>query len=79
MLVLSRKAGESVMIGEIEVKITEVSGDRVKVGIQAPKEYKIMRKELCQTMESNILAAKSSASKTDLMSFLSKIGQEKEK
>lgn len=76
MLVLSRKAGESVMIGDIEVKITEVSGDRVKVGIQAPKEYKIMRKELCQTVESNILAARSSASRSDLMSFFAKIEQE---
>jgi len=75
MLVLSRKAGESVMIGNIEVKITEVSGDRVKIGIQAPREYKIMRKELCQTVESNILAAKTPVSKTDLMSFFAKIEQ----
>ena len=73
MLVLSRKAGESVMIGEIEVKITEVSGDRVKTGIQAPRECKIMRKELCQTVESNILSAKAVASKSDLISFISKI------
>ena len=73
MLVLSRKAGESVMIGEIEVKITEVSGDLVKIGIQAPRECKIMRKELCQTVESNILSAKAVASKSDLISFISKI------
>ena len=73
MLVLSRKAGESVMIGEIEVKITEVSGDRVKIGIQAPRECKIMRKELCQTVESNILSAKAVASKSDLISFTSKL------
>ncbi len=73
MLVLSRKAGESVMIGDIEVKITEVSGDRVKIGIQAPREYKIMRKELCQTVESNILAAKTAPSKSDLISFISRI------
>ncbi len=73
MLVLSRKAGESVMIGEIEVKITEVSGDRVKIGIQAPRECKIMRKELCQTVESNILSSKAVASKSDLISFISKI------
>ena len=61
------------MIGEIEVKITEVSGDRVKIGIQAPRECKIMRKELCQTVESNILSAKAVASKSDLISFISKI------
>lgn len=77
MLVLSRKTGESVMIGEIEVKITEVSGDRVKIGIQAPKEYKIMRKELCQTVESNIQAAQAAPSKSDLISFISGIEQKK--
>lgn len=54
MLILSRKCGESLLInGEIEVKITEISGDKVKIGIEAPKDFLILRKELCQTMESN--------------------------
>lgn len=54
MLVLSRKAGEALIInGKIEVKIIEISGDKVKVGINAPQNVKILRSELCQTMESN--------------------------
>ena len=58
MLILSRKVGESFLIGdEVEIKVTEISGDRVKVGIEAPKDYKIIRKELQQTVESNREAA----------------------
>lgn len=54
MLVLSRKSGESLWINDnIEVRIVEVSNDKVKIGITAPKEVKILRSELCQTMESN--------------------------
>lgn len=54
MLILSRKVGESFLIGDaVEIKVTEVSGDRVKIGIEAPKDCKIIRKELQQTVESN--------------------------
>ncbi|MGN1482011.1 carbon storage regulator CsrA [Porcipelethomonas sp.] len=58
MLILSRKSGESLLINEeIEIKIIEVSGDKVKIGIEAPKNVKILRKELSQTMESNKASA----------------------
>ena len=47
MLVLSRKAGQSILIGHnIEVKIIEVQGDQIKIGINAPKDISILRKEL---------------------------------
>lgn len=46
------------MIGDnIEITITEVSGDKVKVGITAPKEITVLRKELYQTVDANRLAA----------------------
>ncbi len=58
MLILSRKNGETLLINnEIEVKIIEISGDKVKIGIEAPKNVKILRKELSQTMESNKASA----------------------
>ena len=61
MLILTRKCGESLIINtEIELKITEISGDKVKIGIEAPKDYKILRKELCQTVENNRAAASGS-------------------
>lgn len=47
MLVLGRKKGESLRIGEeIEITILEVSGDTVKMGITAPKQVSVLRKEL---------------------------------
>jgi carbon storage regulator len=54
MLILSRKAGETLLINDdIEIKIIDVSGDKVKIGIDAPKSVKILRNELRQTMETN--------------------------
>lgn len=47
MLVLSRKAGQSIIIGEdIEISILEVGEGNIKIGINAPKSVKIVRKEL---------------------------------
>ncbi|WP_050179826.1 carbon storage regulator CsrA [Domibacillus robiginosus] len=47
MLVLTRKPGESLMIGDdIELTIVSVSGDQVKLGINAPKHVDIHRKEI---------------------------------
>lgn len=47
MLVLSRKAGETIYIGEdIEIVISEVKGEQVKIGIRAPRNIDIIRGEL---------------------------------
>ncbi|MFG3612558.1 carbon storage regulator CsrA [Rummeliibacillus stabekisii] len=47
MLVLSRKVGETIWIGEdVEIVITEVKGDQIKLGIKAPKNIGIVRGEL---------------------------------
>lgn len=47
MLVLSRKETETIKIGdEIEITLVRVSGDRVRVGIQAPNDMVILRGEL---------------------------------
>ncbi|MHA7967379.1 carbon storage regulator CsrA [Paenibacillus sp. CAU 1782] len=69
MLVLSRKSGESLIInGDIEVTILEVSNDVVKVGIKAPKEVGILRKELYAEVErTNVSAEHSAISKEDLL------------
>ena len=60
MLVLTRKVGESVLIGsDVEIKITGITGDKVRIGIEAPALLKILRKELFETIEENQEAAKS--------------------
>lgn len=47
MLALSRKQGESIVIGnDIEITVLEIKGDQVKVGISAPKSIPVYRKEI---------------------------------
>jgi len=47
MLILNRKQGESLIIDDkIEIKILEVTEGKIKVGIEAPKNVKIFRKEV---------------------------------
>ena len=55
MLALSRKKGEALVINNnIEITILEVKGDQVKVGISAPKEVPVYRKEVyLQIQEAN--------------------------
>jgi carbon storage regulator len=52
MLVLSRRAGESVVLGDdVTVTILEVRGDVVRVGIEAPRSVKVHRAELLAQLE----------------------------
>jgi carbon storage regulator len=52
MLVLSRKTNESIQIGDnIEITVLSVSGDQVKIGINAPKNIEIHRKEVYITIQ----------------------------
>ena len=60
MLVLRRKPGESVLIGDgIEVQILGVEGDTVKLGFSAPPDIQILRKELVESiLQENLEAGK---------------------
>ncbi len=47
MLVLTRKTNQSIMIGDdVEVSVLSVSGDKVRIGISAPREIPVFRKEV---------------------------------
>lgn len=52
MLVLTRKTGETIHIGDdIVLKVSEVSGNRVKICIDAPQTLRILRGEVADKME----------------------------
>ncbi|CAM4245944.1 carbon storage regulator CsrA [Saccharibacillus endophyticus] len=54
MLVLSRKKGESIVIGDdIELTVLSVEGDTIKLGIKAPKQIEIFRKEILASVQEN--------------------------
>ncbi len=59
MLVLKRRIGETVMIGnEIEVQILGIEGDQIKLGFVAPKDIQILREELYRGIVAENIAAK---------------------
>jgi carbon storage regulator len=52
MLIITRKKGESLMIGEeIEITVSKIEDGSVKIGIKAPKNVSILRKELYEQVE----------------------------
>ncbi|MFQ3545363.1 carbon storage regulator CsrA [Halobacillus rhizosphaerae] len=69
MLILNRKAGESIRIGDdIEVKIVSVEGGQVKLGVDAPRSLDVYREEVYKAIQKeNAEAANFSA---DLLNLL---------
>jgi carbon storage regulator len=52
MLVLTRKSNQSVMIGdEIEISVLSVMGDKVRIGIQAPRSVPVYRREVYMAIQ----------------------------
>ena len=59
MLVIRRRAGESILIGEnVEVEILGVESSQVKIGIRAPREVPVLRREVYLTQQANREAAR---------------------
>lgn len=57
---IRRRAGESILLGDtVEIQVLEIVGNRVKIGISAPREVLVLRKELRLTEEFNREASKS--------------------
>jgi carbon storage regulator len=52
MLILARKINESIMIGDqIEVSVVDIKGDQVKIGISAPRQVKVFRREVYRLIQ----------------------------
>lgn len=77
MLVIRRRAGESFLIdGGIEVEVLEVVGGQVKLGIKAPREISILRREVYITRQQN-RAASRGISPQELAGLADKLHREK--
>lgn len=58
MLVLSRKLNQSIIINDdVEIMILDTQGDQVKLGIKAPRNVKIFRKEIYEEIQRENIAA----------------------
>ncbi len=75
MLILQRKEGESLLIGdEIEISILSVEAGRVRLAIEAPKSISILRSELKKAAEVNREAADEEVSPLALLGVLPERG-----
>lgn len=73
MLIITRKNGEGFHIGDnVEVTVIESGKDKVRLGIKAPKDVKIIRSELYESREFNVRAAVNKVSIDFMNSFLEK-------
>src|SRR5687767_13977389 len=62
MLVLTRKSNQSIMIGvDIEVTLLSIMGEKVRIGIQAPRDIPVFRKEVYLEIQQENIAAGTSA------------------
>jgi carbon storage regulator len=74
MLVLTRKIDQKILIGDnIEITVVAISGDAVRIGIDAPKDVKIMRQEILEEVrDQNRKAARPAHVPEDIKNLLSK-------
>tara|TARA_Y100001933_G_C18660891_1_gene422729 strand:+ start:200 stop:430 length:231 start_codon:yes stop_codon:yes gene_type:complete len=72
MLILSRKKNESIVIdGKIEIQVIDIGDGRVRIGVDAPKNMEIHRKEIYEKInEENEMASKSRQALRNLETFV---------
>ena len=62
MLILARRIGESIMVGDqVEISIVDIKGDQVKLGIKAPSQVKVYRREVYAAIQEENRAAAAAA------------------
>jgi carbon storage regulator len=58
MLILARRIGESIMVGDqVEISVVDIKGDQVKLGIKAPSQVKVYRREVYAAIQEENRAA----------------------
>ncbi len=62
MLILARRIGESIMVGDqVEISVVDIKGDQVKLGIKAPSQVKVYRREVYAAIQEENRAAAAAA------------------
>ncbi len=78
MLALTRKVGESVIINDnIEIVVSAINGDQIKLGFVAPKEIAIFRKELYEQIQLENLEATKKSTPELLKNVTTKLNEQK--
>lgn len=68
MLVLSRRPGQSIVVGnQVVVTVLEVRGDQVRIGVDAPREVQVHREEVFRQLEAENAQAAGSAARARQM------------
>ena len=74
MLILQRRAGESIQIGDdIEISVLTVEGGRVRLAITAPTEVTILRRELIEAQAANQDSAMEQTTPSELFAILEEV------
>ena len=77
MLIIRRRVGESILVGEqVEVEVLECGQGQVKLGIRAPREIVVLRKEIRAAEEENRVASEGVAEEA-LPGLIRALGEEK--
>lgn len=73
MLVLSRKRGQTILINnEIEIFVSSIDGESVKLGISAPADVSILRKELVEEVRATNIEASATLKNVNLLKTIKK-------
>ena len=76
MLVLTRKSNQSIMIGDdIEVSVLAIMGEKLRIGIQAPREIPVFRKEVYLEIQQERLAGSGKDDRAEIDAALGDLGE----
>jgi carbon storage regulator len=79
MLVLTRKSNQSIMIGDdIEVSVLSVMGEKVRIGISAPREIPVFRKEVYLEIQQDRANDAAAAGKAEVDAALTNLSSPKQ-
>ncbi|HLY49482.1 MAG TPA: carbon storage regulator CsrA [Solirubrobacteraceae bacterium] len=78
MLVLTRKSNQSIMIGdEIEISVLAIMGEKVRIGIQAPRDIPVFRKEVYLEIQQEQVAGGGKGAREEVDVALHRLGGDK--